>query len=85
MDEALERIGAMFGVKGLWRSKAWVSLQELIADEQGIDPDTITGKSYLTSLFSASLELAKAGQIDIQQQQNFGPIYLRAQVEGEAS
>lgn len=79
LDEAIERIGTMFGAKGLWRTKAWISLQELIADETGIDPNSISGKSYLTSLFSASLELAKAGQIDIQQQQNFGPIYLRAQ------
>ncbi len=78
LDEAIERIGAMFGAKGLWRSKDWISLQELIAQETGIDRTTISGKSFLTSLFSASLELAKAGQIDIQQQQNFGPLYLRA-------
>lgn len=78
LDEALERIGTMFGTKGLWRSKAWISLSELMSEEKDINPKTITGKSFLTSLFSASLELAKAGQLDIQQQQNFGPIYLRA-------
>ena len=79
LDEAIERIGTMFGAKGLWRSKAWVSLQELVADEKSADITTISGRSFLTSMFSASLELAKAGQIDIQQQQNFGPLYLRAQ------
>lgn len=78
LDEAFERIGAIFGAKGLWRTKAWISLQDIIKEEQGIDPATISGKSYLTCLFSASLELAKSGQIDIQQQQNFGPIFVRA-------
>jgi len=78
LEEAMERIGTMFGVRGLWRSKAWVSLQELAAEDPSVDRASITGKSLLTALFSASLELAKTGTLDIQQQQNFGPVYLRA-------
>ena len=84
LDEALERIGVMFGARGLWRTRAWISLQDLLSDEPGLDCHSVTGKSLVTSLFSASLELAKAGQIDIQQQQNFGPIYLRAQSQDQA-
>jgi segregation and condensation protein A len=83
LEEALERIGAMFGARGLWRSKTWVNLTELLPREDGIDMNTITGRSYVAALFSASLELAKSGQIDIQQQQNFGPIHLRAHVTEE--
>jgi segregation and condensation protein A len=85
LDDALERIGVMFGARGLWRTKAWISLQELIQEDNTLDVHSITGKSMTTSLLSAALELAKAGQIDIQQQQNFGPIYLRAQTEEQAS
>jgi segregation and condensation protein A len=85
LDEAMERISVMFGARGLWRTKAWISLQELATEDNAPPADTISGKSFLTALFSASLELAKAGQIDIQQQQNFGPIYVRAQLTEEAS
>ncbi len=78
LEEAMDRIGTMFGARGLWRSKAWVSLHELLANDPQLDIKSISGKSMLTAMFSASLELAKSGQIDIQQQQNFGPIFLRA-------
>jgi len=83
LEEAMERIGAMFGMRGLWRSKAWITLQELMTEDAPADRASITGRSYTTALFSASLELAKTGQIDLQQQENFGPIYLRARVPEE--
>jgi segregation and condensation protein A len=85
LEEAIERIGVMFGAQGLWRSKAWISLAELLPREEGVDMHTITGRSYLAALFSASLEMAKSGQIDLQQQQNFGPMYLRAHVSENVS
>ncbi len=81
LEEAMDRIGTMFGARGLWRSKSWVSLQDLVKEELGLDLQDISGKSYLTAMFSASLELAKNGSIDIQQQENFGPLFLRARVE----
>lgn len=81
MEEAMERIGVMFGARGLWRSKAWVSLQDLIKDEPNVNLADISGRSLLTAMFSASLEMAKTGILDIQQQETFGPIFLRAPVE----
>jgi len=85
MEEAMGRIGAMFGNKGLWHSKAWISLQDLIKDQPDMNFENITGRSYLTAMFSASLELVKNGQMNIQQQQNFGPIYLRAHIPEESA
>jgi segregation and condensation protein A len=35
-------------------------------------------KSVLASSFSASLELAKEGQVELRQEKNFAPLYLRA-------
>ena len=83
MEEAMERIASMFGSRGLWRSKAWVSLQELVCDEPGVEIHKMSGRSLLTAMFSASLEMAKTGLLDIQQPENFGPIFLRAPITEE--
>ena len=37
----------------------------------------VVGRSYMASTFAASLELAKNGEAQLRQLQNFGPIYIR--------
>jgi segregation and condensation protein A len=85
MEEAMERIGTMFDLRGLWRSKAWINLQELMDGDAASDLSTISGRSCLTALLSASLEMAKNGQLDLQQPHLFGPIYLRARAPDDAA
>ena len=40
--------------------------------------DNLVARSALASTFAASLELAKEGKIEVQQNVSFGPIYVRA-------
>lgn len=40
--------------------------------------DPLFARSSIASLFTASLELAKQGKLELRQDDNFRPIYLRA-------
>ena len=41
----------------------------------------IVNKSFITSNFVASLELAKNGFLDVKQEENFGKIYLKSRTK----
>jgi segregation and condensation protein A len=69
MDEALDRLVSMLG-----RAADWQTLASFL-------PPGLRGglpaRSALASHFAASLELARTGQVELRQTENFGPIYLR--------
>ena len=77
IEEARKRIERMFG-----EMKDWGTLDSLLptgwigTQEEGVTPDH-KRRSATASTFTASLELAKDGQLEIKQMQEFGPIYVR--------
>jgi segregation and condensation protein A len=69
-DQALKRLTAMLGrVPG-----GWTALSAFLPERSG---DPLVRRSALASTLLASLELAKAGEVDIHQEHTYGPIYLR--------
>ena len=79
MEEARERMKKMMGFM-----PQWSELSLFLPDEwEDLNlADTSSGgevvlRSALASTFAASLELAKQGIVELRQDGNFGPIYLR--------
>ncbi|MGA0346352.1 MAG: segregation and condensation protein A [Alphaproteobacteria bacterium] len=73
VDDALERLRLMLG-----KTPGWTVLSSFLPNDIS---EPLVWRSALASTFAASLELAKSGQIEIQQGQTFGPMYLRSKVE----
>lgn len=74
-DEALERLARMLG--NLPRNgphSAWATLQSFLPEEL---QDSLYRRSVLASTFTAGLELAKQGRLEIRQEGLFRPIYMR--------
>ncbi len=69
LEEALERVSAMIG-----RAIEWTHIESFLP----IAADPALRKSALASSFVAALELAKRGKIDLQQEDSFAPLMLRA-------
>lgn len=70
VEAAIGRLNAMLGTAFEWRTlEAFLPL---------ITGDSILQRSAWASTFTASLQLAKDGQLQIRQEERFGPIYLRA-------
>jgi segregation and condensation protein A len=69
LDEALERVGRMIGA-----ALDWTFLETFLPVTQ--DPQF--RRSALASSFVAALELARRGRLDLDQDEPFGPIRLRA-------
>ena len=69
VEEALRRLSQFMGTM-----PDWASLEALLPDElkAGIEL-----RSALASTFTASLELAKQGRLNLRQGQTFGPIYFK--------
>lgn len=78
MEEALERLATMIGV-----AKDWINIDTFMPLEHL--SDFVVMKSAVSSTFGAFLELAKQGQVDLKQEKNFGPIYMRSLKHNEAS
>jgi segregation and condensation protein A len=70
LDDALRRLAPLIGQVPEWRELAVF----LPADLRGAVPR----RSALAATFAASLELARAGRIELRQDRAFGPIYLRS-------
>ena len=83
MDDAIARMGRMLGKlpkKGM--HSVWTTLESFIPE--GIK-DKLYGRSAMASTFTAGLELAKQGKLEIKQDGLFRPIYLRGRAaESEA-
>ena len=75
MEEALDRMRAMLGYSG-----DWVDIATFIPEDWRRDPKR--RRSAAASTFAASLELAKAGKVELRQERSFAPIELRSR-EGE--
>ena len=70
VDQAMQRIKSMFGA-----ITEWTNFMNLIP-KFGIND--IVNKSSITSIFVASLELAKNGFIEVKQKENFDNIFIRS-------
>lgn len=69
LDEALERVSTMIG-----QAINWTDIQSFLPHHA--DPQL--RRSALASSFVAALELARRGRLDLQQEDSFAPLYLRA-------
>lgn len=69
VEAAISRLNAMLGLAVEWRTlEAFLPL---------ITGDSVLQRSAWASTFAASLQLAKDGQLQIRQEERFGPIYVR--------
>jgi segregation and condensation protein A len=70
LDDALRHLAPLIGQLREWRELAAF----LPAELRG----AVLRRSALAATFAASLELARAGRIELRQDRAFGPIYLRS-------
>lgn len=68
LEEALERVSSMIG-----RAVEWTAIEAFLP----VAADPALRKSALASSFVATLELAKRGTIDLQQDGTFAPLLVR--------
>ncbi|MAF98360.1 MAG: segregation/condensation protein A [Micavibrio sp.] len=81
MDNAMARMSKMLGAlprKGL--NSVWTTLTSFVPE--GIK-DRLYARSALASSFTAGLELAKQGKIEIKQDGLFRPVYMRALADND--
>ncbi|MEM7270975.1 MAG: segregation/condensation protein A, partial [Pseudomonadota bacterium] len=71
LDEAVKRLGQLVGASFEWKTL----MSYLPRDWTGTPTQR---RSALASHFAATLELAKRGEIELRQDDQFGPIHLRA-------
>lgn len=76
LEDAIERLSAMIGV-----AKEWISINVFMPLDD--INDYLMQKSAVASTFGGFLELAKQGRVDLKQETNFAPIYMRARTEGK--
>ncbi len=69
MEDALKRLTSTLGM-----AVEWTLLQEFLPEDWR---EERLMRSALASTFAATLELARDGIVSLQQEENFGPIYLR--------
>jgi segregation and condensation protein A len=74
MDDALQRLERMLG-----RVPDWRSLMSFLPPLAG--GDGLVWRSAIAATFAASLELVRAGKLQLRQDAAFGPIYLRSPPE----
>ncbi len=75
VEKALERIRRMLG-----NSPEWTNLWSFMPDSIS---DTLVRRSAIASTFTASLELARDGKLNIRQSDPFGPIFVSAREDGD--
>lgn len=81
-ENAMGRLREMLGAlprKGV--HSVWTTLQSFMPDEI---EDRLYARSTLASTFTAGLELAKQGRVELRQDGLFRPVYLRAKEGNEA-
>lgn len=75
MDDAMQRLTAMLGrLPKAGRDAVWTTLMSFAPEAT----DPLYHRSAMASLFTAGLELAKQGNVELRQEKPFQPIYLRA-------
>ena len=75
LEQALERMRGLIGFMG-----DWADLSSFLPEGWGLDP--ARRRSATAATFAASLELAKAGRIEIRQGETFSPIQIRKKADG---
>jgi segregation and condensation protein A len=73
VDDALERMGLLLG-----RMPDWQTLMTFLP--KGLRSGLVY-RSAVASTFAASLELTKAGKVELRQSGTFGPIFLRTRTQ----
>lgn len=56
--------------------ETWASLDDIRVNMTDVDPE-LPSRSVTASVFSAALELARDGEVDVRQDAHFAPLYLR--------
>ena len=74
MEEALERMRGLIGF-----AVDWVDISSYLPDGWGASP--IRRRAATASTFAASLELAKAGKVELRQSETFAPLELRRKAQ----
>ena len=73
VEDALERLGRLLG-----RIPDWQTLVTFLPMGLG---EGLIYRSAVASTFTASLELAKMGRVELRQSGTFGPLYLRSRTQ----
>ena len=74
MEEALERMRGLIGF-----AVDWVDISSYLPDGWGASP--MRRRAATASTFAASLELAKAGNVELRQSETFAPLELRRKAQ----
>ena len=74
MEEALERMRGLIGF-----AVDWVDISSYLPDGWGASP--LRRRAATASTFAASLELAKAGKVELRQSETFAPLELRRKAQ----
>ncbi len=74
MEEALERMRGLIGF-----AVDWVDISSYLPDGWGASP--MRRRAATASTFAASLELAKAGKVELRQSETFAPLELRRKAQ----
>ena len=74
MEEALERMRGLIGF-----AVEWVDISSYLPDGWGASP--MRRRAATASTFAASLELAKAGKVELRQSETFAPLELRRKAQ----
>ena len=74
MEEALERMRGLIGF-----AVDWVDISSYLPDGWGASP--MRRRAATASTFAASLELAKAGKVELRQSDTFAPLELRRKAQ----
>nr|WP_234729505.1 ScpA family protein [Acidocella facilis] len=77
VQDALQRVGRMLG-----SLPDWASLEQFLPE--GLQ-DGIPRRAAISSTLIAGLEMAKHGQLDLKQDERFGPILMRRKKESDGS
>ena len=81
MDEAYERLSSMLGALPRKEGDSvWAMLDSFIPENL---IEALTKRSSAASMFTASLEMAKQGQLEIRQDGLFKPIYVRQKLRND--
>ncbi len=75
LEDALDRMRGLIGYAG-----EWTDLSSYLPEGWEMDP--ARRRSATAATFAASLELAKAGQLELRQSETFAPIQIRKKAHG---
>lgn len=82
MDRLTRMLG---GLPRQGRATVWTTLQTFLPPGGEVSEDPLFCRSAVASVLTASLELAKQGQLEIRQDGPFRPVYLRGRTVDDQS